>query len=248
MSSATKKKQPSQCPLAKDWQDVGGCIFNPRHYEVSQQEAMGIVAQQPLAQLVTASIDDGKTRFRSTVTPLIADSGDDDSRSVKFLGHIAKRNPQSAEIVEGSEVLALIMMADAYISPRWFREELTVPTWNYTSIQIRGEFIPLHCEEQRRRVLDATIFHLEQDRFMGEGDSWSLDLADEELVNRLIGNITAFEIKPDSIEGIQRLAQDKVQSDYESIIQGLGNDRQHGSRRVAEQMRANLDALSHKSN
>src|SRR5689334_2824802 len=49
----------------------------------------------------------------------------------QLAGHMARQNPQWAQLVEGREVLAIFHGPHAYVSPSWYREPLNVPTWNY---------------------------------------------------------------------------------------------------------------------
>ena len=53
-------------------------------------------------------------------------------------GHMARANSHWRR-VEG-EVLAVFSGPHAYISPSWYEEEGTVPTWNYTAVHAYGTF------------------------------------------------------------------------------------------------------------
>jgi transcriptional regulator len=66
-----------------------------------------------------------------------------------LVGHIARANPQWRR-VEG-EVLAVFSGPHAYVSPSWYEEGGTVPTWNYVAVHAHGTF---HVVEERDGLLD----------------------------------------------------------------------------------------------
>ena len=66
----------------------------------------------------------------------------------QLLGHMARANPQWRR-VEG-EVMAVFSGPHAYISPTWYEEPGTVPTWNYMAVHAYGTF---HLVEERNALL-----------------------------------------------------------------------------------------------
>src|SRR5258708_417386 len=44
--------------------------------------------------------------------------------------HLAKQNEQGGEL-GGGEVMVMFHGPHAYISPRWYKAKVAVPTWNY---------------------------------------------------------------------------------------------------------------------
>src|SRR5689334_21322792 len=55
-----------------------------------------------------------------------------------LLGHMARANPQW-RTAEG-EALAIFLGPHAYVSPAWYGEPGTVPTWNYVAVHAYGTF------------------------------------------------------------------------------------------------------------
>ena len=72
-------------------------------------------------------------------------------------GHLARGNPQWRDISPDVEALAIFDGPDSYITPAFYEtKRLTgkdVPTWNYTTVQVRG---PLSCA----RSPDWLLAHL----------------------------------------------------------------------------------------
>src|SRR5438067_12583233 len=55
-----------------------------------------------------------------------------------LLGHMARANPQWRDV--RGEVMAIFSGPHAYVSPSWYEEEGTVPTWNYVAVHAYGTF------------------------------------------------------------------------------------------------------------
>ena len=51
--------------------------------------------------------------------------------------HLAIGNPL-ATLNDGTRVQVSIMASDAYVSPDWYAEPVTVPTWNYVAVEGAG--------------------------------------------------------------------------------------------------------------
>ena len=59
------------------------------------------------------------------------------ANGTKVLAHVARQNPQHAEI-EGQEVLITLTGPHDYLSPSWYSGP-GVPTWNYQAVHIYGQ-------------------------------------------------------------------------------------------------------------
>ena len=53
-------------------------------------------------------------------------------------GHLARANPQLADLDGDSEALAIFAGPHAYISPSWYQPGPAVPTWNYATVHVYG--------------------------------------------------------------------------------------------------------------
>ena len=79
--------------------------------------------------------------------PLLLDA--DAGPNGHLLGHMARANPQWRDV--RGEVMAVFSGPHAYVSPSWYEEEGTVPTWNYVAVHAYGTF---HLVEDRDGLLD----------------------------------------------------------------------------------------------
>ena len=66
-----------------------------------------------------------------------------------LLGHMARANDHWRH-ADGNEVMVVFHGPHAYVSPTWYGEPDTVPTWNYAVVHVYGAFEALHDREGRR--------------------------------------------------------------------------------------------------
>lgn len=148
--------------------------------------------------------------------------------------HVARANPQWQHIDE-AEVLVVFHGAHAYISPRWYRSELMVPTWNYDAVHAYG----------RARFVDDAGLHgiLEQLVAQYEGGRvtpWTLDSLPADFVQKLRGAIVGIEIEITRLEGKSKMSQNRSVADQRGAIEGLKEAGDPLSMAVAAIMEANL--------
>ncbi|MBV1901427.1 MAG: FMN-binding negative transcriptional regulator [Kordiimonadaceae bacterium] len=230
-------------PLAKTWDDVGRTMFTPEHYELPEQAQMvSFAAANPVPQVFT----DHKGQMRASAIPMIPVKNTGTEIS-SFVGHLASRNGQAEAIKAGATGLVLFSGPSAYISPRWFRKNITAPTFSYVSVQVRGTFVPLSGEEETWEVIRNTVAHMEaMVTAQSGGKPWRMEALTKEQMERYLPMILAFRFEIESIEGVNRLNQEKDVVDMENIIDGLKETGTAGSMQIAALMQENLDAiLSH---
>ena len=100
--------------------------------------------------------------------------------------HVARANPQWAEIVSSPRVLAIFAGPHGYISPVWYEETPHVPTWNFSVLHVHGRPEVLDPTDTYD-VLSATVHHLE-DRFP---EPWRLARVDT-YAHRIAAAVTGF--------------------------------------------------------
>jgi len=221
---------------AKSMDDVGREAFIPEHYHFSDEENMkDYIAHNPMCQLTTYC----SGQLLSTALPLIACA----DGSGSYLGHMARRNKQTQAIEAGVDALAVFAGPEAYISPRWFEQRKTVPTWNYQSIQLRGRLHLINDAPGLERVMSNTASHMEALLAKtSDHQPWSIPEVDATLYQGLLHGIVAFRFEITSIEGIRRLNQDKDIRDVKAIMAGLKNTSQRQSNDVLALMSQQFEA------
>ena len=166
-----------------------------------------IVRQYPFATLISPDL-------HVTLTPVIFEH--DDSEAT-MIGHMARRNPHAEALADGQAVLAVFNGPHTYISPRWYAEKLTVPTWDYISARMRGILEPIDDDASQLTILRRTIALMESHWT----DPWTMEDAPEGKVEELLPMIRSFRIHVKSIDGTTKLNQTHPAGDRQRVIDGL---------------------------
>jgi transcriptional regulator len=130
--------------------------------------------------------------------------------------HLARANPQAEALKSAPEILLIAQGPHGYVSPSWYTEHPSVPTWNYVAVHVTGRARIVSDPLQVRTIVAALV-----DRFeSGREKPWKMDLPETYLRGMLRG-IVAFEVDITSIEGKLKLSQNRTIEEQESVIRGL---------------------------
>ena len=135
-----------------------------------------------------------------------------------LVAHMARANPQWKQFSDDSEVLTIFSGPHAYISPSWYETDNSVPTWNYTATHVYGIPILMHDHDQIVAMLAETVSFYER----AFSQPWH-GILPNELRDRLIQSIVAFEIRVTRIEGKFKLGQNRSNADNASVAGQLAN-------------------------
>jgi transcriptional regulator len=149
--------------------------------------------------------------------------------------HLARANSWWRSVGDGTEVLALFLLASAYVSPNYYPSRVespgVVPTWNYVAVEVHGR-VTLHDDAQWKldQVRELTR-HFER----GYDPEWKVDDLDEKYRDAQLRGIVGLEIEVQTIEGKAKLSQNRSEVDHDSVRDHFaeGSPRQ---RIVAERM------------
>ncbi|MGI9376859.1 FMN-binding negative transcriptional regulator [Altererythrobacter sp. FM1] len=156
-------------------------------------------------------------------TPLLS-TGDG---AVQF--HIARGNALT-RYLDGGTVLVTINGPDAYVSPRWYADRGTVPTWNYVSLELEGR-VRRMGSEGLEGLLHALILRHEG---RAGGEQWKAEETPPDMWRKLLGAIVGFELEVLAWRPTFKLSQNKSAAERAAIASGL---EQHGSPALAHLMR-----------
>lgn len=152
-------------------------------------------------------------QLNATHLPLILDQVQGDYGTL--IGHIARANKQWKTFGE-EEVMIIFNGPHTYISPTWYENHPSVPTWNYTTVHAYG--VPQLIEEQA--AIDDALHLLVKNHEQGRNPEWVMDLPDQ-LMNTMRQAIVAFEIEITRIEGRFKLSQNKTHAEQQNVIAEL---------------------------
>ena len=201
-------------------------MYRPAHYdEPDQERLLSLVDQFPFATLVSA-----RPSLWATHLPLLRD--DTSNADGVLIGHMAKGNPQWRALSDGDPVLAIFQGPDAYISPQWYTEEADVPTWNYVAVHVNATWHRIDNEGDIDSVLRKSVHRFEQTF----AQPWSLNSLDPEIIQQFKADITVFSLRITTIEGVQKMGQDKTARDVSGVVKGLSTSPTPSEEQVAQLM------------
>lgn len=153
-----------------------------------------------------------------------------------LVAHMARANPQWRDLAgDGAaqrEALVIFQGAHTYISPSWYADPVSVPTWNYMIAHVYGVPRIIEDETHVREALRALVDLHEG----GFEEPWTMDLP-EDYLRKMQRAIVAFEIPIARLEGKYKLSQNRSEGDQRRVIEQLSRSADPTAREVGEQMR-----------
>jgi len=204
-------------------------VFNQEPFRVSDRRRIrNFVREHSLGLLISTS-EDG--RLHASSIPFLIDS-----ECTELKGHMARMNEQWNNL-DGRDVLVLFQGPGHYISPEWYGEEASVPTWNYVSVHVEGSFRLVEKEDRKMALLDEMVAHYEG----GLGRSWSADWGDSRY-RSMVEHIAAFTISIEKIEGKWKMSQNHTENGIKNVAGELLKVGTHDASRVSGMMLESLNS------
>lgn len=150
-----------------------------------------------------------------------------------LLGHMAKSNNQWGESI--NDVLVVFQGPHTYISPTWYQEENTVPTWNYVAVHVYGELIVIDNKDELSDLIEKTVDYYESNF----ETPWRTNL-ETEYNDKLLNVIVGFKIKVKRFEGKWKLNQNHSVERRQKVIHALRMNCDENSKGIANLMEATL--------
>jgi len=206
---------------------------NPSFAMTDVAELRRLIDLNPWVTLVSAT-DDGLVASHYAVLL------DPDRDDLTIVGHVGKPDDAIHGLGE-RELLVVVQGPHGYISPGWYGDVPSVPTWNFVSVHLSGVPEVLTAEENLR-VLDRLVARFEQalpqPRLMWEPPN------DEEYVRRLERGTVGFRLTPTRVIAKRKLSQNKSDEVVDTIIAELeAGASPYADARLPGEMRRAHDAL-----
>jgi transcriptional regulator len=196
-------------------------MYLPPYFEVDDRAwVVDLIERHPFGLLVT-----GDAEYpRVSHLPLICREVED---RLEVIGHVARGNPHVQSILAGARATIVFQGPHAYVSASWYEEPYeTVPTWNYTAVQIVG----LLREYDAWRAV--TLLSAKMEGVAG----WDPErLSAEYRANQLRG-IVAFELCTERIYAKAKLSQNRTKADRSRVIARLQASSDQIARECAQAM------------
>ncbi len=135
--------------------------------------------------------------------------------------HLSKANSQWSQIAEHSQVLVVFQGPQTYVTPSWYpskqQDGKVVPTWNYSTVQVRGSARVNHEVEWLLAHVNELTDYFEQDR----SKPWSVADAPEAYIKGQLKGIVGLEITVESWQGKLKMSQNRSAEDRIGVRDGL---------------------------
>jgi transcriptional regulator len=191
----------------------------------------------------------------ATHLPLVVD---DSSEAIVIRGHVAKANPQwhgfanqptpnpsrqaggehpiplpfGERLGERSVLDALVIFhgPHAYVSPTFYDNPQSVPTWNYIAVHAYGAPYIVNTTEAKESMLAELIAQYEA----AHQQQWAAQT--EKYRQGMLNGIIAFEIEVTRLEGKYKLSQNRPEGDQQRVAAALAHSKDPTVNGIAEAM------------
>ena len=173
-------------------------LYIPKHFRNDDPDALyEFIERNAFATLVTS----GPKGLHVSHVPLLPER---EGGKVRLLGHVARGNEQWEALEGADQVLAIFHGAHAYVSPGWYQNHPSVPTWNYAVVHAHG----------KARLIDEAELHdlvvrLSNVYEAGRPKPWKATELPADYVDNMLKAIVGFEIEVERMEGKFKLSQNR---------------------------------------
>jgi transcriptional regulator len=151
----------------------------------------------------------------------------------RLTGHMARANPQWRDV--RGEVMAVFSGPHAYISPSWYEEAGTVPTWNYVAVHAYGTFRIVEDREELLEILRTSVHEYEASR----PAPWTFDESAGHL-DPMLKSIVGFRVEITRLEGKWKLNQNHSEQRRRRVARALRTQPDENSQEIAALIETDL--------
>jgi len=191
-------------------------MYAPKLFREDRLDVLqDFIAAHPLGTLVTH----GPEGLTANQIPFLIDAGAGEKGTLR--AHLARANPQLADLRAGAEALIVFRGPDAYVAPIWYPSKAehgkVVPTWNYVAVNVWG--LPKVVEDQDwlRTHIDELTATQEQHR----EHPWASTDAPDDYIRANLKGIAGIEIPIERILGKWKVSQNRSEEDRQGVVEGM---------------------------
>ncbi|MCO6187872.1 FMN-binding negative transcriptional regulator [Rhizobium sp. L1K21] len=199
--------------------------YVPSSYRMDEHAARQMILAEPFALVVTPGLEG---IIETTHTPLFFETGETDCSTL--IGHIARINPQAADISAGRPGLAVFNGPSAYVSPAWYVEDEDVPTWIYQAVHVRGQIEPVQDHNDMSILMENIIAQSEA----RVGGNWQMDRIPQADIDRMMKRILGFRLHIEQVVGVGKLEQTRSAANRAGVSKNLRRGREVARERLVE--------------
>jgi transcriptional regulator len=184
----------------------------PNHHPRDRSEVVEFMRRHMFATLVTGGI--------ASHLPFLFDG-------TTLYAHMARANPHAELLNADVDSMVIFLGPHAYISPSWYADRATAPTWDYVAVHCYGR-VRVHSDAEALENIRRLVHTME-----GE-DGWNVEELPSDDVNRMIRNIVSFEIPVARLDAKWKLNQGEKPERTRAAVERL---EARGDTEIAEFIR-----------
>ncbi|MGZ5105363.1 MAG: FMN-binding negative transcriptional regulator [Usitatibacter sp.] len=174
-------------------------LYVPPHFRVEDRDALlDFMQEHSFATLVSSAA----TGLHVSHIPFVVERSEDGK--ARLLGHVARGNAQWSALEGADHVTAIFQGPHAYISPTWYANHPSVPTWNYAVVHAHGKARLMDEAELHELLMRLSSIHE-----AGNAKPWRMSELPAAYVSSMLEMIVGFEIEVERLEGKFKLSQNR---------------------------------------
>ncbi len=182
-------------------------VFQPR----DPSDIQALVENYPLAWILCGRPAD----FAATPIPVqLRCDGQGNPRTL--VGHFARSNPHVKQLEADPDALVLLMGPQAYVSPSWYRNRTSAPSWNYASVAFHVTVVLEEDPATIRKRLEDLVTAMEA----RHPRPWRIDDMGPRYA-QLAQHVVGFHADIHEVRATLKLGQDESDDIFEDCLAGL---------------------------
>ncbi len=191
-------------------------MYRPPHF---REDRLGVqhelIRRFPLGTLFTC----GRAGMMANHVPFLLHAEEGERGTLR--AHLARANPQLAELGEVEECLVVFTGPEDYISPGWYASKRehgkVVPTWNFVAVHVWGRPRVVEDASWLQQHLEALTNRHER----ALPQPWAVDDAPADFIAQMKRAIVGLELPIARSEGKWKLSQNRSAEDRAGVLVGL---------------------------
>jgi len=206
-------------------------MYLPRHYAVTdKQQLHDFIKGNSFGILFSGN---GPEPVASHL-PFILDESAGEQGTL--LSHMAGANRQWRH-ADGQQVLTVFQGPHTYVSPTWYEDPETVPTWNYVAVHVYGILKVVQDQERLQSILARITDYYEASL----PQPWQAEFTSE-YAQQMVKRIVVFEIEIDKMQGKWKLNQNHPEERRRRVVDVLKTMPDDNSQGIVTLMEPGLDS------
>ena len=205
-------------------------MYLPRHYAVTdRQQLHDFIKGNGFGILFSGN---GPEPVASHLPFILDESA---GKQGTLLSHMAGANRQWRH-ADGQQVLTVFQGPHTYVSPTWYEDPETVPTWNYVAVHVYGILKVVQDQERLQSILARITDYYEASL----PQPWQAEFTSE-YAQQMVKRIVVFGIEIEKMQGKWKLNQNHPEERRRRVVDVLKTMPGDNSRGIATLMEPGLE-------